>query len=265
VRADRAQLEQVVVNLAVNARDAMPQGGSLWVEAHQVEWPAPADGVPTSPVRQGVCLTVRDDGTGMDAPTSQRLFEPFFTTKPPGKGTGLGLTTVHRIVQEHDGLIEVESEPGEGTCFRVHLPLAVGDVEALQPSDYPRQTRRQARVLLVEDQSDVRKLSARILRQAGYDVVAVETGEHGLTMVRSSVAPFDVLVTDVVLPKMSGGELAVEAVKATPGLQVLYVSGYAEDDIVRRGVSTSQAAFLAKPFSPKALLHAVRRLLDARS
>jgi len=264
VRADRAQLEQIVTNLAVNARDAMPTGGVLRIEVERGEYSGPTDDTPRDPTLQEARLTVRDDGTGMDAPTSQRLFEPFFTTKPPGEGTGLGLTTVHRIVREHEGSIEVESEPGQGTRFRIRLPIAAGDIVTPRVSEFPEQAPTHTRLLLVEDRPELLKLSARVLRQAGYDVISAESGETALAIIRSSDTPFDVLVTDVVLPHMSGGELAEEATEAMPDLQVLYVSGYAEDHIVRHGVSTSQAAFLAKPFSPKTLLATVQKLLETR-
>lgn len=264
VRADRAQLEQVVVNLAVNARDAMPTGGRLRIETEHVEWATATEGAPQDSAQQAVGLTVRDDGSGMDAPTSERLFEPFFTTKPPGAGTGLGLTTVHRIIREHGGTIDVESQPGEGTRFCIRLPLAAGDIVPLRSSDLPTGSRKQERILLVEDRSELRRTTARVLRRAGYDVVSAESGESGLSIATSSEAPFDLLVADVVLPNMSGGELAAAVTTARPEVLVLYISGYAEDDLARHGVSTSQAAFLAKPFSPNALLHAVRKLLDAR-
>ncbi|MBW2522770.1 MAG: PAS domain-containing protein [Deltaproteobacteria bacterium] len=262
VLADRAQLEQIVINLAVNARDAMPQGGGLWIEAEPVLPPAGEGERADAPAE--ALLTVRDDGTGMDGPTCQQLFEPFFTTKPPGQGTGLGLSTVNRIVQEHEGSIEVETEPGAGTCFRIRLPLAAGSVVGPTPSVPPQAARAQERLLLVEDRPELRKLNARVLRQAGYEVVCAESAEAGLAIVESATEPFDLLVTDVVLPQMSGGALAAEVERAMPGIQVLYVSGYAEDAIVQRGVSTSQAAFLAKPFSPKALLHAIRKRLDGK-
>jgi PAS domain S-box-containing protein len=266
VKADPGQLEQVIMNLIVNARDAMPQGGRLTIETLQV---ALAEGAATQQhpdARPGTyaVLTVSDTGTGMDADTKARIFEPFFTTKELGKGTGLGLSTVYGIVQQSGGFITVESEPGRGTAFSVCLPwvadpVGTGDT----PAPAPRRIRGTETILLVEDQEEVLELASEILQAEGYAVLVARQGDEALRLYEQHTGPIHLLVTDVVMPQMSGRELAERFARVRPKLKVLYMSGYTDDEVVNHGDFGSAAALLQKPFSPDALVKKVREMLDA--
>jgi PAS domain S-box-containing protein len=265
VRADPAQLEQMVVNLAVNARDAMPLGGRLTLETSYVRLD---EGFARQHVglRSGphVRLTVRDTGVGMDALIKAHLFEPFFTTKGPGKGTGLGLATVYGIVTQSGGAIRVESEPGQGATFTIDLPRvdAPADLAADPriPSAAPHGSET---VLLVEDELEVRGLARDILQQQGYTVLESADGDEALRVAREHVGPIHLLVTDVVMPLMGGRELADRLRAGRRETKVLYVSGYTDDAILHQGVSETGTAFLPKPFTASALTHKVRQVLDA--
>jgi PAS domain S-box-containing protein len=262
VRVDPGQFGQVLMNLAVNARDAMPTGGKLTIETQDVvldaEYARLHPGV--APGRY-VMTAVADTGSGMAAEVRDRIFEPFFTTKSPGKGTGLGLATVYGIVKQSGGHLDVYSEVGTGSVFKVYLP-AVGE-SAAGPAAGPGEVRGGVEtVLLVEDQEEVRKFAALALRAFGYTVVPAPGGAEALQLVdRGEVRP-DVLLTDVVMPGMSGRELAGRLWGRCPGLRVLFMSGYTDDAVVRHGVLGADAAFLQKPFTPLALARKLREVLD---
>jgi two-component system cell cycle sensor histidine kinase/response regulator CckA len=264
VHVDRGQLEQVLMNLSVNARDAMPDGGKLIIETSQVVLNAEYV-EQRSYARTGshVLLTVSDTGTGMDASTRARIFEPFFTTKALGKGTGLGLSTVYGIVKQSGGHIEVFSEHGYGSTFQVYLPC-VEEQAALTPALPPMSPDPAGNetVLLVEDDPEVRELLGRTLERHGYRLLSAATGSDGLAWVRNTEVPIDLLITDAVLPGVSGPTLAREAATLRPGIRVLFVSGYTDDAMLRLGLLNNNEAFLQKPFGSAALLSKVRQMLD---
>ncbi len=265
VHADPSQLEQIIMNFAVNARDAMPSGGTFTLEVRDV---AQGDADPRHRgLRPGdyVLLTARDTGTGMDAATMERAFEPFFTTKETGKGTGLGLPTVFGIVKQSGGHIEVESVVGRGSSFFVYLPrterLADSDRAARSPS--PTTLRGTETILLVEDDEQIRTMSGVILRRQGYDVLEAESGAAAISLSRRFKPPIQLLVTDVVMPELSGRELALQLVSERPRMRVLYVSGHTDNAIAHHGVLEPGLAFLEKPITPLGLLRKVREVLLA--
>lgn len=266
VKVDPTEMSQVVINLCVNARDAMPQGGVLRVETANVDLDE-AHAAVVEGARPGphVCLTVADTGTGMDDATKARIFEPFFTTKGPEKGTGLGLATVYGIVRQSGGHIEVESEVGKGTTFRVYLPRVCEERRKAKSHLLPQRPTPKGRetVLLVEDEDGVRKLARLVLEGSGYCVLEAANGPDALRLCSESPCPIDLLVTDVVMPMMSGPQLAREVLAARPGLRVLYLSGYTDDEIIRHGISEGESAFLHKPFTPAHLARKVREVLDS--
>ena len=265
VRADPAQVEQVLMNLAVNARDAMPNGGKLTIETANVVLDQEyANGHIAVTPGPHVMLAVSDTGHGMDEETQQHVFEPFFTTKEAGEGTGLGLATVYGIVKQHGGNIWVYSEPGEGTTFKVYLPRVEEEAEAL-PSGGPEgnPARGTETILVVEDERMVRDLVKRVLEGRGYTVLTAASpgeAEQVLDCHREEIA---LLLTDVVLPERSGRELYETLAESRPSLKVLYISGYTGNAISHRGVLEAGTAFLQKPFTPDALAGKVREVLDA--
>lgn len=265
VKADPGQLEQVIVNLAVNARDAMPEGGKLTIETRNADLDESyaREHLPVTPGRY-VLLAVSDTGTGMSQETQVHLFEPFFSTKEKGKGTGLGLATVYGIVKQSGGYIWCYSEVGHGSTFKVYLPLVE---EPAQPLAAPRARTKPARgwetVVVVEDEEGVRLLARRVLKAQGYTVLEATDGAAAVALAREHAGPLHLLLTDVILPASSGRKLADELVTLRPGLKVLYMSGYTEDAIVHRGVLDPGTAFLHKPFSPDDLTLKVREVLDA--
>ncbi|OHD73935.1 MAG: hypothetical protein A2177_06535 [Spirochaetes bacterium RBG_13_68_11] len=267
IRADPYQLEQVVINLAVNARDAMPSGGRLCLETAAVELAAddPAVG---SDLGMGswVVLTVRDTGHGMSDEVKDHLFEPFFTTKENGKGTGLGLSTVYGIVSQTGGAIRVASVPGRGTTFTIYLPRVSGSaVLAAASETAPRRRAGAGTVLVVEDERTVRDLAVRILADAGYRVLGAPSPQEAIRIAEETAGPLDLLLTDVVMPGgINGVDLANRLVVTRPRLEVLYMSGYTEEAAIRFGVPQGEARFLAKPFLPDDLLAKVADLLEAR-
>jgi signal transduction histidine kinase len=262
VRADPGQLEQVLFNLAVNARDAMPQGGRLTLATAQVVRDADAARAhPEMPAGPYVRLTVADTGRGMDEATRARIFEPFFTTKEVGQGTGLGLTTVYGIVKASGGWIDVASTPGQGTTFTIHLP-AVAEAAAAAPAPGPAPAQGAETLLLVEDDASVRGLSSTVLRQRGYTVLEAEHGVAALELLARYSGPLDLVVTDVVMPHMSGHTLAALLTRQRPGLRVLFVSGYAPSETGSVELPGTATAFLHKPFAPDTLAAQVRELLD---
>jgi two-component system, cell cycle sensor histidine kinase and response regulator CckA len=270
IHADLGQIEQVVLNLVVNARDAMPEGGALLLATAEVEVAAGAgadDPAGELPPGRYVQLTVADTGAGMEPEVVDRLFEPFFTTKERGKGTGLGLATVHGIVHQTGGRIRAESAPGEGARFTVLLPRAEGSGETAPPSPRPgRKTRRGSEtVLLVEDEDNIREPAVEILESRGYDVLAAHDAAQALALAEEHAGPIHILVTDVVMPGLSGSQLAGQLTQRLPGLRVLYISGYPEDSISHHGVLNPEQHFLQKPFPPGQFLEKVREVLDARA
>ncbi|MBC7235553.1 MAG: response regulator [Chloroflexi bacterium] len=268
VRADRGQLEQVIVNLAVNARDAMPEGGRLTIETRRVHLDEDyarqyAD------VRPGdyVLIAVSDTGIGMDQEVLNRLFEPFFTTKEPGKGTGLGLATVYGIVKQSGGHITVYSEVGLGSTFRIYLP-AVHETTAAPPRDTERVETLGGRetILVVEDEEMVRGLACRALRDRGYHVLEASNGGEALLICKRQRQPIDLILTDMIMPQMSGKELVERLRREHPGMKALYMSGYSDNALVRRIQTAAEggARFIQKPFSLATLLREVRKALDER-
>ncbi len=268
VLADASQLEQVVMNLALNARDAMPQGGSLTIEIANIRLDEAycRNRVGATPGPH-VMLAVTDTGTGMTPEVLSRLFEPFFTTKPPGKGTGLGLATCHGIVEQCGGHIAVYSEPGRGTSVKVFLKRQVDPSAEPAPAEVHSEAPRGGieTIMLVEDNAMVRDLTVEALRDAGYHVLLAENGLEALRLAAAHPQPIDLLVTDVVMPEMSGVTLAEKLAMDRPGLRVIFMSGYTDETITYHGVEVSSSAFLSKPFMTDALLIKVREVLDAQS
>jgi PAS domain S-box-containing protein len=265
IEADPGQLGQVLMNLAVNARDAMPNGGTLTFETQNVELD---DGYAAShfEIEPGsyVVLSVSDTGIGMHAETRTRIFEPFFTTKGEGEGTGLGLATVYGIVTQSGGTISVYSEPGRGTTFKIYLPRATADSQEIeQPSASRESPRGSETILLVEDESLVRSLELETLEDSGYTVLEAYSPSHAIDLCRQHQGPIDLLLTDVVMPEMSGPELADQLALIRPAMKVLYASGYADGAIVNQGVLEPGTAFLPKPLTPSALARKVRDVLDS--
>ncbi len=263
VRADRGQLEQVVMNLVVNARDAMPTGGKLTVSIGVDDIDSTRAGELELAAGRYVVLSVADDGCGMDEATRARIFEPFFTTKEVGKGTGLGLSTVYGIVKQSHGAIAVESAPGRGSTFRVYLPAHAPARAALAahatPPPIAQSTARET-VLVVEDEEALRSVLVRVLREAGYQVLAAANGVEACTLVEQPTKPVDLLLTDVVMPAMNGFDLAQRLSAERPSMKVLFTSGY--HDAVERHEHIAYS-FMAKPFDRRSLLRKVRELLDA--
>ncbi len=266
VKADPGQLEQVIMNLVVNARDAMPLGGKITIETANATLDENyAAQHPGSSAGAFVMLAITDSGTGMDEATKQRLFEPFFTTKELGKGTGLGLSTVHGIVKQSGGDISVYSELGIGTTFKVYLPRVL---EPAVDSTRPRQSLGPPvgteTILLVEDDAAVRSLAARALRGGGYNVIDAGNGAEALQLAAAHSGPLDLLVTDVIMPGMSGKQLAERLLQQRPGLRVLYMSGYTDNALEHHGVLAPGTMFIGKPFTGHDLARKVRNVIDAQ-
>jgi CheY-like chemotaxis protein len=256
VAADAGRIEQVLMNLVVNARDAMPEGGTISVTT---SIGATCDGYPKGVVE----LIVADTGVGMDEPTRARIFEPFFTTKEVGKGTGLGLSTVYGIVREAGGDVAVESAPGLGTTFRIRIPRVDEPLVAptARPPDH-RIVRGTGSILVVEDEPVVRELAAQILRGRGYTVYEASGGEEALAILKSRSEPVDLLLTDVVMPGMNGRILAERVREIRSEIRVLFVSGYLDRGGGGPQMLPADAAFLEKPYVPVRLIEAVQRVLD---
>jgi PAS domain S-box-containing protein len=266
VKVDLTQVEQILMNLAVNARDAMPDGGKLTIETANVELDAAYGAAKNAQIPPGdyVMLAVTDTGIGMDAATRAEIFEPFFTTKPLGKGTGLGLSTVYGIVKQSGGYIWVYSEPGAGSSFKIYLPRIEGEplsmkirrANAIDP-------RGDETILIVEDEDAVRRAVARVLTGLGYDVLEAADGREALAICEQRRGDIHVMVTDIVMPQLNGRELADRAAACQPDMRVLYMSGYTDSAIVHHGRLEAGMAFLQKPFTPDVLARKVRQMLDA--
>jgi CheY-like chemotaxis protein len=265
IRADKGQLHQVLLNLALNARDAMPLGGQVTIETAAVEL-GQADMAehPEIRLRAGPYALVRmsDTGHGMDHETARHVFEPFFTTKGIGKGTGLGLSTVYGIVKQSDGYIWVDSEPGQGAAFRIYLPLVDAPVAVDAPAVSPEGGSGTGTVLVVEDETMVRAMVVRSLREEGYHVLEAKSGAEALAVLEATSANVHLVITDLAMAEIGGRELGLRLAERRPGLPLLYMSGYPLDEVVRRGLLQENQPFLQKPFAPMALLETVRGLLD---
>ncbi len=269
VRVDRGQLEQIVVNLVVNARDALPDGGRIEIATADVEVTADAARAAEFQLVAGsyALLTVTDDGRGMDEETQRRIFEPFFTTKPPGKGTGLGLSTVYGAVRQGAGYIGVETDPGTGTTFSVYLPRAEDAVPEPAPEEKsPVELEADGDlVLVVEDEAPVRTLIARILQRRGYTVIEAADGQEALDLAARQRDPIDLLIADLVMPGLSGREVADRLAPLHPDMAVILISGYTADEVVREGILTGARNFLPKPFTPDALARIVAGVLRKKN
>ncbi|MFI5180384.1 MAG: PAS domain S-box protein [Thermoanaerobaculia bacterium] len=267
VLADQGQIEQVILNLAVNARDAMPGGGTLSIETADVDAGRVLAeiGEAAAPVPY-VTLSIGDTGCGMNASVMAHIFEPFFTTKEPGKGTGLGLATVFGIVQQSSGLIRVESQPGLGSTFRIFLPRATEESSApgAVPSTVETIPTGTETILLAEDDHALRALTRKMLTEAGYEVLAAPGPEEALAIAASRPGTIDVLLTDVVMPRMSGPEMARALGEVRPGITIIYMSGYTDDRVLRQGLLKPGIHFIQKPFTQAALLLGVREALERK-
>jgi PAS domain S-box-containing protein len=266
VFADRGQLAQVLINLVVNAREAMPEGGVVTVTTENIKLDTATDLGPE--VEEYVALTVADTGVGMDAKVAEQIFEPFFTTKAAGSGTGLGLSIVHNIVSDLGGLISVDSQPGAGTSFRIFLPASEpGSDErpAVGWSSHPRAIDRSKTILLVDDNDSVRRVMQKYLEGRGYHVLQAADGSQALAVAGSYNGRIDVLVTDVVMPKMNGFRLAQQLTESRPDVKTIFVSGYASNIIEEKSAAVESARFLQKPFLDRDLLAEVEQLFEERS
>jgi hypothetical protein len=264
VSADPGQIEQVIMNLAVNSRDAMPEGGSLTIETGNVdldeEYALDHVGVKTGPY---VLFAVSDNGSGMDRETQDRLFEPFFTTKAPGRGTGLGMSTVFGIIKQSNGNLEVYSEPGKGTSVKVYLPRVQDEGSAERKEEHAgHHGHGSETILLVEDEDAVRLLVRKTLERQGYQVLDAPNAKEARRLTREHKGPIHLLITDVVMPQESGRQLAEWMLTERPEVKVLYMSGYTDHAIVNNGVIGGDTAFIQKPFAPPALARKVREVLE---
>ena len=265
INVDPVQIQQIVMNLAVNARDAMLQGGDLTIETANVnfddEYVREHPAVKAGPY---VMLAISDSGIGMDSATQARLFEPFFTTKEKGKGTGLGLSTVYGIVKQSNGFIWVYSELGKGTTIKIYFPRAEGTITRI-----PKEERLEKAVggtetlLITEDESSVRSLATRILSEQGYTMLEASNGIEALVIARAFPGEIHLVITDVVMPGMGGKALIAQLKEARPGIKALYISGYTDNAIVHHGILDSDVVFLQKPFTVESLARKVREVIDS--
>lgn len=263
VRADAVQMEQVIINLAVNARDAMPHGGKLSIETSNIQLEDEyVHNHPIVPLGEYVLLTVTDSGQGIPREHLPHIFEPFFTTKEAGKGTGLGLATVYGIVKQSAGFIWVYSEPGLGTTFKIYLPR-VADKKRKAPAPFHTHAYQRGceTVLYVEDEDAVRQPACTFLTRCGYKVLQAANGEDAIRIAQAYDGDIQIMITDVVMPGMSGSRLAEHLCQLRPQIKVLYVSGYANPTLLQHGVDDVQAVFLQKPFTLKMLAWKVRQVI----
>jgi two-component system cell cycle sensor histidine kinase/response regulator CckA len=264
VLVDRGQIAQAVLNLAINARDAMSEaGGTLSIRTANIELDeAYADTHEAVPAGSYVVLQMTDSGTGMDKDTQSRAFDPFFTTKE--EGTGLGLATVYGLVKQSGGHIWLYSEPGMGTTFKLYFPTTSAEFTLRGESSNPTSLNGNEMILLVEDTEMVRALVTATLKSYGYTVLVAASGPEAIEIADQAHARIDLLMTDVVMPKMTGRELADRLVATRPGLKVLFTSGYPSDTVLRHGIAEARTAFIEKPYLPEDLAHKVREILDQR-
>jgi two-component system cell cycle sensor histidine kinase/response regulator CckA len=263
VRADAGQIEQLLMNLVVNARDAMPDGGTLAIDIQDVEMDeiAKSAGAPRGPY---VLLKVSDTGTGMDEAARQRIFEPFFTTKPPGKGTGLGLATVYGVVKQSGGHVAVDSTPGRGTTFKIYLPRLEEAAQTTSTMSAAAATGAET-ILVVEDEDDVRHMATRMLTSAGFTVLPARSADEALRLIALHEHQIHLMLTDMVMPTMSGPDLAARLATSRPEIKVLYTSGYTDDAFLHRAVSEDATDFIGKPYTKAELTRKVRETLDSPS
>jgi two-component system cell cycle sensor histidine kinase/response regulator CckA len=266
VRADAGQIEQIMMNLLLNARDAMPQGGRITIETANLELTR-REVRARQDLKAGrhVMIRVSDTGHGMDAETQRHLFEPFFTTKGLGRGTGLGLSTVYGIVKQNSGDIAVVSQPGRGSTFTIYLPAVNGDTEETRALETAPAPRGSETILVVEDEPGVRRTVCELLRRQGYTVLEASDGPAALDLAQRYGGPIDVLLTDVIMPLMSGQELAQRLSALRPGIRKIYLSGYANDLLTQRGISGAGGVFVQKPFTPDVLARKLRAVLEGES
>ena len=265
VNVDASQIDQVIMNLAVNARDAMPTGGKLIIETDTSDLDE-SYAIRHRPVRPGryVRLTIADTGCGMDDETMSHLFEPFFTTKELGKGTGLGLSIVYGIVKQSNGYIWVYSEPGQGTSFKIYLPLHCAELRRTEKSAPIENVNGCETVLVVEDDQGLRSMVVGFLRGLGYSVLEAENGERALEVAANAGSPIQVLITDIVMPKMGGRELADRLISKFSNASVLYTSGYTHDSAVQTRVLSERETFLQKPFALHELSKKLREVIERK-
>jgi PAS domain S-box-containing protein len=267
IEADRAKIEQVLINLANNARDAMPSGGALRITTETLEC-SDAKLPPHAFMEHGryAVLCIRDSGTGMDEATLARIFEPFYTTKPPGKGTGLGLSIVYGVMKQSKGYVVVDSEPGEGAEFRLYFPIVDGEPESLAPQVSPTgPLRGRETVLLVEDEGALRSVIGNTLRANGYSVFEAADGKAAIDLAKNPSTAIDLLLTDVILPGISGQKIAAQLQSSRPAMKVIYMTGYADEFIADHGILDPRIVLLEKPFRMSLLLRNIREILDARA
>jgi CheY-like chemotaxis protein len=267
IKGDPSQIQQALMNLSINARDAMPHGGRLSLETANVvldqAYAKERPGVEPGP---HVMLAVSDNGIGMNKETVAKLFEPFFTTKPAGKGTGLGLATVYGIAKQHGGTISVYSEPGHGTTFKIFFPQATDAAQPEKPAETkPRAATGKGAILVVEDDIAVRKLACSILQGHGYTVLEASSSHNALHLAETHDDPIDLLLTDVVMPRVNGKELYRRIAAVRPGIKVLYMSGYTADVIAHHGVLEAEIEFLPKPFTVEGLIGKIAAMLASKS
>jgi len=261
--ADSDQMEQVLINLATNARDAMPRGGTLTITTKVIE----LDDVFIKVHGYGemgeyALISVKDTGTGMDKETLRRIFQPFFTTKEVGKGTGLGLSIVYGIIKQHGGYINVESEPGKGAAFRIYLPLIKSTVEEGKPTPLPAYLNGTETILLAEDEEEVRNLTKSLLEEADYKVIEAVDGYDTINKFMKNKDTINFLLLDVIMPTKNGREAYEEIRKIRPGIKALFMSGYSESVIHQKTILKEGLYYISKPFSQTALLKKVREILD---
>jgi two-component system cell cycle sensor histidine kinase/response regulator CckA len=264
VNADKSQIEQVVMNLAVNARDAMPSGGTLRIETSNIDIDEAYVALHSGASRgRHVMVAISDTGVGMNQEVQAHLFEPFYTTKERGKGTGLGLATVYGIVKRSEGFIAVDSEVGRGSTFKIYLPQSsqLRATKAVEPALVS--LKGTETILLVDDQAQVRRIAREVLTRHGYTVLEASGGSEALDLIGGYADPVQLLLTDIVMPRMSGRELARELVERRPTIRILYMSGYTDGTLGDDGVLAPGVAFIQKPYTPKDLLQKVRHVLDA--
>jgi len=264
VEADRNQLQQVLMNLALNARDAMPSGGRLTMETESVDLKEPLAGHGTTAAPGSyIVLAVIDTGEGMDEATRQQIFDPFFTTKEQGKGTGLGLSMVYGTIRQGGGIVRVDSEAGVGTTFRIYLPRASGIASSEEVAQAPPSLSGCETILVVEDQPEVRGFACKVLRSYGYRVLEAADANEALRLSAVFVEPIDVLLTDLVMPGMDGVQLSKEFLSLRPEVKVIFASGYADSVMHRHGVLDSGAPLIPKPYRPAELAAKIREIMGS--